>query len=395
MSTGPSPVDTADRIGELDILRGFALLGVFIVHFTGAAFYALPLDEAVAEAWSSQADNATALFITEWLFYDKANTLFATLFGMGFWVMMERLEARGGDFATIYLRRLFLLLLIGLVNIALIFPGDVLHEYALLGFALFLLRRLPPAAMLWIGLPLVFFGTFIGSHIEMALGLSYGWVDAEQAEVFAVGTYSAWAGWHMPAHVTRDIVQFGLTGWALHIFGRFLIGAWIIRQGLLLRMGERLPAIRRLFAIALPLGLLLELGSMLIYTEVLNLPGWLDQLLHGLGAPTLALGYALGLILLYQAKGRAIAAFFAPVGRTALTAYVVHGAIYTWLYFPFGLDMLGIIPPIAGFLLALVVFAVFTLIANWWLARYRYGPLEYLWRWGTYGKRPGFRLQPA
>ena len=112
-----------------------------------------------------------------------------------------------------------------------------------------------------------------------------------------------------------------------------------------------------------------------------------------LGAPLAAVGYALCLLRLLDSRHRdAVLACFVPVGRMALTAYVLHGAVFTLVYMPFGLDLLGILGPAASFALALALYAALTRFAQLWLARYRFGPLEYLWRWATYGVRPPLHL---
>lgn len=388
-------MDTATRIGELDVLRGFALLGVFIVHFVLGAVYILPLDEAIKTAWLREPGNGLALFFTEWLVRDKANTLFAVLFGMGFWVMLQRLEARRADFAAVYARRLAILLAIGLLNVALVFPGDVLHEYALLGFLLLALRKVSATAMLVIALPLLLFGNAIGFAITDALGFDHRWMDDEQAAVFASGGFLDWARWHWPAHLRRDVLELGGVGWALHLFGRLLIGAWIVRRGWISNLAERTGSRRRPFAMSMAAGLAIELMALLAASSKAPGVAALYQPLHGVGAPLLTLGYALGLILMFNGFGKRLAAIFAPVGRAALTAYVCHGAVFTALYFPFGLNLLGVLGPAAGLFVALTVFALFTVVSSWWLTKFRYGPLEYLWRWGTYGRAPPFRVQPG
>ncbi|MBX7457204.1 DUF418 domain-containing protein [Qipengyuania sp. 1NDH17] len=393
-ATGIAPITSTERFGELDILRGFALLAVFVVHFVGASFYDLPLEESLSESWNADVLQRGAVFLSDWWFENKGNTLFATLFGMGFWVMMERLEARGSDFQRIYLRRLTALFLIGLVHLFLLFPMDVLHEYALLGFALFFMRKLSAPAMLVLGLVLAFVGQPLGDFLagELVTGER---AESRWQEVFAGGSYAEWVAWWPGWHLYLEIERGGLLGWALYILGRFLLGAWIIRMGFVARARELLPLMRRICLVALPLGLVLELVSLLQWMELLPKTDWSDTALHEIGGPILALGYATGLILLYHSNWRGWVAQLAPVGRTALSAYVGHGVAWTFLFFPMGLGMQGRLTPAASMLVALGLFAAFTLAAKFWLARYRYGPLEYLWRWATYGSRPKFRLQPA
>ncbi|MEM7741767.1 MAG: hypothetical protein AAF225_13315, partial [Pseudomonadota bacterium] len=169
------PTTEAGRIGELDALRGFALLGVFIVHFVGVNYWEMPVDPAIREAWADSTLHFGAAFASDLFFVDKANTLFATLFGMGFWVMMTRLQSRNDNFERIYVRRLSVLFLMGIINMFFVFPFDVLHVYAAVGLALFLLRGLSMRAMLITGLVLTVLSspvltavieTFIGGEEE-------------------------------------------------------------------------------------------------------------------------------------------------------------------------------------------------------------------------------------
>lgn len=390
--TSLAPIDGNARIGELDVLRGFALLGVFIVHFVGAAFYELPLDERIAEAWWGNGGHFVALFISDFFFLDKANTLFATLFGMGFWLMLQRLEASGRDLHRIYLRRLAVLLLIGLVNLFLLFPGDVLHEYALLGFLLFAVRGLAPRWMLIGGLVLALLGRPLAYHLLAALGATSGGYDQAVEAAFAHGGYWNWVAVHAKAHVVKDLANGMLLGWATYIVGRFLLGAWIMRGAWIERAVEARKRVRAILPWILASGLLINALSMAIFLERLNLPISWGEFLHILATPLLALGYALTLILLFNSnRGRPLASVFAPVGRIALTAYVAHGAILTFVYFPFGLDRLGELGPSGSLLLAISVFGACTVFAHLWLRVFRYGPLEYLWRWATYGTRPALR----
>jgi uncharacterized protein len=384
-----APIDSNERIGELDVLRGFALLGVFVVHFVGAAFYELPLSEAQQEVFMQGTSNQVAMFISELFFYSKANTLFAMLFGMGFWVMMERLKARGTDFERIYKRRLLALLLLGAINIIFIFPGDILHEYALVGFALFFMRNLSARTMIILGVSLALIAEPLVNMAMDAVGSSNEAWYATQKAAFEHGGYWNWVELTSFAHFQRDILLGGALGWLLYILGRFLVGAWIVRKRWIQRVPELLPTIRRLFLWTMMFGLIGQLISVLIYMETIPGPVWAEELLHYTSAPTLALAYALGLILMFRSKRwSGLAMLFAPVGRMALTAYVAHGAVFTFVFFPFGLDLLGSIGPAHALIIALGLYAVMTWLCHIWLRYCRFGPLEYLWRWATYGARP-------
>ena len=387
-----SPLRVSERIEELDVLRGFALLGVFIVHFVGSAFYELPLDEDQAELWSGQWYHVAALFISDLFFQNKANTLFATLFGMGFWVMLERLSARQADFTAIYLRRLAVLFVLGLLNWFLIFPGDVLHEYALIGFALFAMRRVSAKTMLLLGLTLALLGQALAAHLLEGLNLSFEGFDDIQVAAFEQGEYLTWVAMMASSMFQRDFLFAGLLGWGLYIFGRFLLGAWVMREGWIQRLRD-IPSTTKAAVWLLAVGLATELGSLLIFMEIIPGSEMMDATLHMIGAPVTAVGYALALIVLFQTeRWRSVVSWFAPVGRMAMTCYVAHGLVFTMIYMPFGLDLLGVLGPAPSLLIALALYVALTLASHSWLRRFRYGPLEYLWRWATYGSAPTLRM---
>ncbi|MEM8548257.1 MAG: DUF418 domain-containing protein [Pseudomonadota bacterium] len=390
--TGVQQGSTTGRIDELDVLRGFALLGVFIVHFVGSAYFELPLAEETADRWFDEWPHFTALFVSDLFFQNKANTLFATLFGMGFWVMLTRLAERGANATTIYVRRLLALFVLGVLNVIFIFPGDVLHEYALIGLVLLLLRHWPLRAQLIVGLCLAFFGGPLVEHLFVAIDWSDDWFDKLQEAAFKDGGYGNWVATMSVAHFQRNFLMGGLLGWGLYILGRFLLGTWLMRVNWVewLR-GRRVWLLRAAVSLS-ALGLTAELVSLLIFYEIMPGPAWLDVTLHTLGAPILAAAYALLLVYWVQSSNtRGMVMWLAPVGKVALTAYVLHGLVFTLCYMPFGLDLLGRAGPAIGLLMAVGLYVLLTILASLWLVRFRYGPLEFFWRWATYGARPEFR----
>lgn len=376
------------RLEELDVLRGFALLGVFIVHFVGLAFYELPVNDDVLVSWLNDPVENLAVIASDLLFLNKANTLFATLFGIGFWIMLERFEQSGRDFKTLYLRRLFFLYCIGILNTLFIFPGDVLHDYAMVGLMLLLLRNIPPSAMLAAGIvialvarPLLENENLLGFPSDATIQLQYDAIES--------GDYTFWFKTMASVHIKKEILHGGILAWSLYILGRFFIGSWLVRTGIIYTLKDNTQWMKRHIKWILPLGLLIELVSTLMWLEVVDAPIWLRESLHYVGVPMVAIGNALALFLLYHSDKKALVMrVFAPVGRTALTAYIGHCVIYAVLFMPLGFNLLSTISPSAGLLIALGVFAFFNITGSLFLSRLGYGPLEYLWRWATYGRRP-------
>jgi uncharacterized protein len=126
------------------------------------------------------------------------------------------------------------------------------------------------------------------------------------------------------------------------------------------------------------------------------LPGWTGQTVNQLATLVLAVGYGSGIVLLHL-SGR-FAVLFAglqAVGRMALTNYLTQSLFYVFAIYGFGLGLMAWLGATLSLALAVAFFSVQIVFSRWWLARYRFGPLEWLWRWLTYGERPGIRLQPA
>lgn len=374
------------RIEELDVLRGFALLGVFIVHFVGLNFYELPPADIQATWQSDPYQRGISLF-SDIFFQNSANTLFAMLFGMSFWLMLERMKANGVAFEIVYIRRLVALMVIGLIHLCLIFPGDVLFEYALLGLVLFLIRGMPAHLMLVIGGVLFFLGQPIGDQISAALTpLEH---EGSGMSVFEGQDYFSWAAGTFSLYFNENIAYGSGLGWWLYIFGRFMVGAWIMPQAWMRRLSTYRRVAGRIALFALTLGLFLETVSIFVAIDYLMWPKWIDPVAHAIGAPLVALGYAAGLVYLFTSVStRRLVDWLAPVGRIALTAYVTHGLLFSIIFLPLGPNLTGIITPIATFWVAIGLYVSLTLGSIFWLKRYRYGPLEFIWRWATYGRKP-------
>lgn len=402
MQGGAAPITSQERLGELDVLRGFALLGVLIANFVWFAFGETTATDAQRQTWMSFELNRYAILFTEVFVNDKANTLFAFLFGMGFWIQMDRLKARGGAFERIYLRRLTILLLFGAAHMILLWPWDILQQYALVGFLLFALRGLSLRTMLLAGIVLAVAARPLFKYVFEIAGISTATDKIMFSEtailhrqaVFAGDSYSAWVQETLRlAHY--DYLASGLiVAWSFYVLGRFFLGAYVARKRWLQRAGELLPAMRRIFLIALPLGLLAEGTQTAMHNDFLQGPEFVKEALHAVGVPILALGYATGLILLFHSsRWHWLAALFAPVGRMALTNYVLQGVMMFLLLYGIGpgLALAGRIAPAETLSISLIFFALQIAFSHWWLKRYRFGPLEWAWRALTYGERPAFR----
>ena len=408
MTDNASPVSADDRIQLMDVLRGVALFGVFLVNFTAFAGPRIMATELQLLSLPNAPFDFTLFDVLSWLFTDKANTLFAFLFGLGFALQLQRLEGRGVDFEALYRRRLTLLLVIGVVHFFFVWTWDILHLYALAGFLLLPLRRLTNRGLVIAGVLLAAFGRTtqkalgeFGSPGSWG-GVPGGYADSDvllRQQISESGNY-----FHLVNNffewVFIDYLASGLIlGWLCYALGRFLIGAWVGRHAWVTRAADFLPGWRQLLRIALPAGLVLE-GFATMLAKSSWLPEWehrdfLADALHLLAVPVLSAGYLAGIVVAFQGGiGRRLLAPFAAVGRMALTNYLTQSLVIGFVLFGIGpgLALAGKIGTTALSGVVIVAFIAQMGFSHWWLRRFAYGPAEWLWRASTYGNMPPMRL---
>ena len=407
-----APIDADQRVRELDVLRGIALFGVFLMNMIG-------LTEAEVMATSIQVESLPtahldqiALGVINWLFLDKANSLFAFLFGLGFYLQMERIEARGADFARIYRRRLAVLLFMGTVHIVFVWMWDILHLYALAGFALLAMRKARTRTLLVGGIFLTLFGRIAQDGFAEFAGLNswHGYpspysdnaVLVRQA-LSAAGDYVGLFREFAQLNLVDYLLNASIVGWLLYALGRFMLGAWVGRHGWIQHAANYLPGFKRVLWATLPAGLILGGASQLIffYAQSERLHTWghslfVGRTLHLFAVPLLATGYLCAIVVgLHTSLGRRLLTPFAWSGRMALTNYFAQSLFYALVLFGVGpgLDLAGRIGATEVFAMIVVAYATQVLFSRWWLSRFRYGPAEWVWRGLTYGRLPPLRIE--
>ncbi|MBZ4418362.1 DUF418 domain-containing protein [Myxococcus sp. RHSTA-1-4] len=412
------PVDAAERIVLLDVLRGFALCGVFlsntVTHFSGQSL--LPRQgNAARPPLESALDTLFGVLVN-----GKFLTLFTFLFGLGFSIQLSRAEEHGVAIVPLYSRRLAALLLIGLVHLLCFWHGDILHLYAVLGFFLLAFRHrsdrtvLAWAAALLITVPLLVpaitrFGPLLTLGPEAAAALSRATraSDADlRAQTFAALSSGSFLDAQLASahYLARTFWRPLLAVDAAAILGKFLLGLLAGRHALLHDVPRRRSWHRRLLGGGLVMGVL-GTGAV-AFIQHLRARGLVDPAvdpwmftmawLHEVGFLGLAAVYVAGLSLLFQhpAWQRGLSVL-APAGRMALTNYLTQTVLGLCLFNGYGLGLMGRLPASRLLGLALAVFTVQVALSHLWLARFHFGPAEWLWRSLTYGQPQPLRRQPA
>jgi uncharacterized protein len=404
------PVAPSERQPALDVLRGAALLGILLVNVQ------LMAGPQVIEQLFGLRDVAASTLarilggLIGWLVAGKFISSFSILFGVGAALIAERALARGRAPRRLLARRYGLLMLVGLAHMVLLFPGDVLFLYGVTGLVLLAFLRARDRTLgVWIIALLVLSAVALtaltvaeaGTDIDVATMelVTTALADAELS--YATGAYGGVVVWQ--ALQSLFIQSSGLVSlpWTLALF---LIGMLAHRRGLSLDPAGGRATLVRLARVTMPVGLVLNL-PFLLTGPVAETASAADVALpvligagiaNAIGAPVLAVGYlsALAVVVVDRGAERGLRRRFAALGRIALTGYLLQSILALAVFFGFGMYgrvmLLG--EPILGMLAFVIgVWTVLLLVAPWWTARFRYGPFEWLWRWGTYGHRPRMR----
>jgi uncharacterized protein len=404
------PVAPSERQPALDVLRGAALLGILLVNVQ------LMAGPQVIEQLFGLRDVAASTLerviggLIGWLVAGKFISSFSILFGVGAALIAERALARGRAPRRLLARRYVLLMLAGLAHMVLLFPGDVLFLYGVTGLVLLAFLRARDRTLgVWIIALLVLSAVALtaltvaeaGTAIDAATMklVTTALADAELS--YSTGAYGGVVVWQALQSLFIQSSALVSLPWTLALF---LIGMLAHRRGLSLDPAGGRATLVRLARVALPVGLLLNLPLLLTgpvaeaaRTADVALPVLVGaSIANAIGAPVLAVGYlsALAVVVVDRGAERGLRRRLAALGRVALTGYLLQSVLAQVVFFGSGAygrtALLG--EPILGMLaFVLGVWVVLLAFAPWWTARFRYGPFEWLWRWGTYGTRPRMR----
>jgi len=402
MESPATPIPANERIFTLDVIRGFALLGIFIMNMPwfNTSFYVLP---GVDPLWPGWWDRWTET-ATEVLFSGKFNSMFSMLFAIGFTIQLGRLEARDPEHAyAIYLRRIFWLFVFGTIHACLFWTGDVLHIYAVLGLVLIALRR-APEKVLWtlFGLCMVYpvamgvyrLMVFTPEYREYVVSVSKAF-EASNNAAYGHGSWIAAAREH-----TREMVSFytvpfmvrGTLSFYVQIFSTMLLGLMLGRRRFFENSERHLPFVRKMQWSMLGLGIVT--GTIFgvwqaTTTDFVTPSPW------RLFAGTCYIVCRVAVMIFYVSTivravhsetWRRRLAPMATAGRMPLTNYLMQTMIATTIFYGWGFGLWNEVGPALDFLLAVGIFFIIQVpLSYWWLKCFELGPMEYVWRRLTYG----------
>ncbi len=417
------PVEPGGRNLNVDILRGFALLGILTMNI---GVFALPgaamFNPRVAGGFEGL--DRLIWWISHLFFSMKFMTIFSMLFGAGLILMFTRAEDKNARLGPVYYRRILWLFVIGMIHAYFIWYGDILVSYALTGVLIFLFRRLKPRTLLILGVGILAFGLvaqygsgalfkFIKGQADLAVeikargeiltmeqsGMLEAWQEMKKGfapeperleeEIAAMrGSY-----WQTVSHRAIEVV--GMQTYAFltmifwRTFGVMLLGMALFKWGVFTGMRSR-----AFYWKCVIVGYVVGLSGSWYGGSLLE-QNKFDFIYMFMGGMTCdwfatvftALGHTGVVMLICQAGGLArLRSLLAAVGQTALSNYLFQSLICTAIFNGWGLGLFASFNRSTLILFVLGVWAIQLPLSGWWVKRFRFGPAEWLWRSLTYWK---------
>lgn len=401
-----APLSQSKRIDLVDSLRGFAIFGILMVNMP--AFFKPAVELIMLPSFGNSTMEILSNGFIYFFFAGKFFVLFSLLFGFGFYVFLHKDGEISKQNISLFKKRLFWLLIIAIVHISLIWEGDILFYYALFGFLLILFRKSSTKKIIiWMTvfllIPIVFVGLIsmmpqlLASNPEALEAMEKG--SQEQLLATRELVQNAYQVYSSGSYI--EIVQMNIEQWIFLITGiivfyptcmvMFLIGLLVGRSGFFTRSWEYEQQLKKVFWLTLPFGILLNLGLLLSLANAnpasLDFWAFLGRTTGILGGIVMMCTYVSGFILLYnRGKLQRLFSGFSAVGRMALSNYILHSLFGLILFKSVGFGLFGKVEIWQGILMAFMIFVLQIQFSKWWLSRYRFGPLEWLWRTLTYGK---------
>lgn len=395
------PISSQERIEILDVLRGLAVCGILIGNMQWFSGYGMmPPSLAAQTAFADKITHFLIHVFVEGKFY----SIFSFLFGFGFALQIARAEERSDLKASLFKQRLFWLLVIGILHAYLLWAGDILSIYAVMGFLLILFRKKTNGALLkWafilMAIPVLTYILLYVLFVAFAPPETRTMVDAAQLDSWNKNVQT------VPQSSYLQI----LTGYNLnYIVGRylglifemrlpkilamFLLGFYAFRRGFFQDLSSHQPFIRCVLVYGLILGIVGNVAFSVLAGHEAVLPpspaGIAGVISYGFGVPALALFFIALIATLWQkASWQRLLSFLAPVGRMALTNYLMQTVICVFIFYGYGFGLFGKFGARSATLIALAIFLFQTVMSALWLKYFSYGPMEWIWRQLTYRRR--------
>lgn len=399
------PVSLTERADILDVLRGFALLGVLLDNIIGFSGWGFMLQSTRESLSTWPADGILGLFELAFI-KGKFYSLFSLLFGIGFSIILIRNQQKGINPLKVFYRRLFILLLIGAGHLFFLWEGDILFLYAFIGLLLPLFRKCSDRSLLIWAVALILSPVLIdlikvltnfrtGAFLErIAINIdNENGIIGDSYREYLYKERSGWQEW-------RNWQQSGFF-WRYSyiiesnripkVLGMFLLGFYAGRKMIYANLENYVTIFKKMrkwgFIIGIPASLAVAYFE-IDNKNVPNVRGLLDTFFYAISVVPLSLAYVSAICLYWVKKrGNTKWKLLAPIGRMALTNYLMQTILCVAIFYGVGLGLGGNIGPSVFFPIALGIYLLQILYSSLWLRYFNYGPFEWIWRQLTYWKR--------
>ena len=401
-----APTTATERLLSLDILRGFAVLGILVMNIQSFSMIAAAYFNPTAYGDFSGM-HQWVWMLSHVLADQKFMTIFSIMFGAGIVLITQKMEGSGRGPAGLHYRRTFWLLIIGLGHAYLFWFGDILVTYALCGFVLYLFRNLSPRKLVTIGVCMVavssllflLLGMAIANGIEIEGSLLEDWQPSASAIAQEVAAYRGTIveQFEMRAAQAYKAQIEAFPWWGFwRAGGLMLIGMALFKWGVLSAQLTRATYLRMVtvgFGIGLPIviyGMFSMMNSDWSF-EYARFFGWQ---FNYWGSILVSLGY-IGLVMLFSLSNTMqwLKDALAAVGRMALTNYLLHSFLCTLLFYGHGFGLFGYVERTGQAIIVIAIWVLQLIVSPIWLRHFRFGPMEWLWRSLTYMKLQPMRIR--
>ncbi|QQP79443.1 DUF418 domain-containing protein [Bacillus sp. TK-2] len=379
------------RLEVVDAIRGFALFGILLVNMTLIQFGFFANEKPTYIF--GELDKGANWFIQ---FFGTQNfiSLFSFLFGLSIILLQKSIVAKGKKFSTTYLRRILILLLLGFIHGALIWSGDILFSYGLIGiFLLMFINRKPKTLLIWATILLALLTLMTYSTEPNTNVTDFSPYIEKEHKIHETGSYMD----HVNFRLTENPFEyigidgfFGLTFITLFtlifLSPLFLIGMYVGKKGWLFEIDKHISAVKKIWLLTGIFSFTIKISALFVKHPILLM------LQDGLTPVTMTFFYGSTIILLFHyKKATRLLTYMANIGKMSVSNYLAQSIIATTIFYAYGFGLYGKIGYFFGILLTIGIYTIQLFVSTYWLQKYRMGPVEYVWRLGTYLEKPRFK----
>jgi len=378
MTNSYHPVEQSKRTAIVDILRGWAILGVAIGNFSDFLFIGVP------QKINNSILSEILSYFNRYFFAAKSWTLLTLLFGYGFAILINNIAAKGKNPVTFFAWRMFLLFILAFINSS-FWLGDILKDYAFLGLVMLLFYKCSAKTLAIISASLILITPFIMAYVN-SFTVEHPEITTNPAylKLFYSGNWLDFFKFNLLASFYEQIIIPGYAITAhLVMLACMLFGFLLQKLDFFNHLAKNKKLLNRILWLSLIVAIIIGVSfNLMIFYKVASLK--IFHPLYWLVLSTMIF-IATGISLLYiNGKLKTIFSYFSAGGKMTLTNYIAQNILAAFIFSGIGLGIADTMPYWFYFSLAVFIFILQLFISKWWLSKFNYGPIEWLWRCASY-----------